>query len=728
MPFRKLGNGTQMTSQNRTLPAVPNFIWNTLPQRFGRFSSLLGVVLQDGRYLSGLPILGNSAAIVGLSSGLTAGFADRGGLPFTTNLVMLAVLLMLGILSGQAGFWAFVGFVVADTFGLIGEDAGTLSLGYAGAVIISWFFLFQLVVGLPQAARFMGGFNGRLALLNGLITAIFVGAFAELWTRLSMVALRPLFTWQGADAPLELVEFIDPRNEWMIGDLAFHKLAWLALAAGLARWILTPLIMSFAAPVSALEHNQGPKIASKVPFGLAAFGKAASFTAIVAGVFTTIVGALVFFLSITGVVAFRGYASANRVVAQWDGLMLRIPSAIRLFASYALGYYLAEALDGFFRDTLEWRTMTVAGVAIAATFSVSLLFWPQVSPAHDAPTPPEALRRLFRGTGKIAPRAALFVLMLGGSAAYAHHCSFEPGCECLRDNGALAALVAGAASLAQLLISIPAGSMVADPLPGAVPGNNSLLTELNTKLDQLRFATDAGQSARLTLELFDLLKQAKDAAELWELVGTLGVDVGVRTPLGQSVGGALTILVDPILDHLFELAPSSTLATYSKAVLAAGLKNAVYISTLDLAGASTNLGFQFIDIVLGIDALRAESLARVTGRLEHAIIVTDAMHRDQLSEQIVLQDVERSRAIEAELDPSLFNPIEQRASQQINIINDLLDLAVRQKQGENVQVDIERLSQEYSRYNPELSGIENIANYYDDFAAQVAVLLGVQGW
>ena len=161
---------------------------------------------------------------------------------------MLAVLMMLGILSGQAGFWAFLGFVIADAIGMVREDTGVLSLGYAGAVAISWFLLFQLVAGLPQAARFLGNFKGRWALLNGLVAAIFVAGGAELWTRLSMVALRPLFTWSGIDAPLELVEFIDPKNEWSIGDLAFHKLAWLALATGLSRWILTPLVESVCRP------------------------------------------------------------------------------------------------------------------------------------------------------------------------------------------------------------------------------------------------------------------------------------------------------------------------------------------------------------------------------------------------------------------------------------------------------------------------------------------------
>ena len=463
-----------MTDRPQNTSALPTFIWNTLPQRFGRLSPLLGVVLQDGRYLSGLPFLGNSLGIIGVLAGFSAGLADRGGLPYTANLWMLAVVMMLGILSGQAGFWAFLGFVIADAIGMVRADTGVLSLGCAGAAVISWFFLFQLVAGLPQAARFLGNFKGRWALLNGLVAAIFVAGGAELWTRLSMVALRPLFTWQGADAPLELVEFIDPRNEWLIGDLAFHKLAWLAFAVGLARWILTPLVESFAAPVSGVEHDGN---AREVPFGLAAFGRAVSFTAIVAGVFTTIAGALVFFISILGVVSFRGHASANQAVARWDGLMLRIPAAIRLIASYALCYYLAEALVGLFRDTLEWRTMTIAGAATAATFAVSLLFWPQVSPAHDAPTPPEVLQSLFRGAVKAVPRAMLLFLMFGASAAYAHHCSFEPGCECLTDNGALAALVAAMAVLAHLweIASRPFAPETSLPLEPTGPGSTSTL-------------------------------------------------------------------------------------------------------------------------------------------------------------------------------------------------------------------------------------------------------------
>lgn len=449
MPLQKVGD-VQMTHRQRLVLVSSEFFWNIVPGWLARLSPALGVISQDGRYLSGLPVLGNFLALFGMLVGVAFGLMDRGGLPYTANFGMLALLLVLGILSGQAGFWAFCGFVTADAIGLVRMNSASLSLGYAGAVLISWFLLFQLVAGLPLATRLMGGLRGRWAFLNGLVAAIFASGFTELWTRLSMIALRPLFTWRGREPALELVNFIEPGNDWTVGLLSLHKLAWLALAAGLCRWILTPLVSSFSAPLSVAGRYDTPPSARKVPWWLTAFGKAASVTAIIAGVFTTIAGAFFFCLSIQGAVTLRTFASANRIVALWDGWMFRIPAAIRLIASYALCFYLAEAMIALFRDTLAWRTMTTAAAATASVFAVSLLLWPQVSPGEDAPAPPKALQRLLRGTGEAVPCIAVLLLMFSASTAFAHHCSFQPGCECLLDKGALAALIAAAASLALL--------------------------------------------------------------------------------------------------------------------------------------------------------------------------------------------------------------------------------------------------------------------------------------
>lgn len=416
----------------------------------GRISPVLAAIAHDGRYLSGIPVLGVLLAPVGISIGFMAGLMDRDGLPYTASIGMLAVLMGLGIFSGRAGLWCFLGFIVADALTLFRAQTTEPSWAYGGAIVLSWFFLFQLVALLPLAARQMAGLAGRWSVLNGLISAILVTAFADLWTRLSMVALRPLFTWRGEETPLELVYFADPSNEWSLGLLVMHKLAWAAMAAALLRWLaenatarLLPLTVgSITQPL--------PQTRSQASWWLAAMAKAATSTAIIAGVFASVAGAVAFWLAILGAIAMRTFISANRFVARWDGWMSRIPVAIRLIASYALCFYLAAVLVELLRGSWEWRTMTTTAAVAATVFTVSLALWPQVAPGTVAPRPPAAIARLLRSAGQASPRIALLLLTFSATAAFAHHCSFQPGCECLTDNRALAALIAAWATLGQL--------------------------------------------------------------------------------------------------------------------------------------------------------------------------------------------------------------------------------------------------------------------------------------
>lgn len=165
-----------------------------------------------------------------------------------------------------------------------------------------------------------------------------------------------------------------------------------------------------------------------------------------------------------------------------------------------------------------------------------------------------------------------------------------------------------------------------------------------------------------------------------------------------------------------------------RAGIGAGIRNGIYLSTGDAAGVVMDASFQFIGIAIGMKGLKAESTMRVADRLDHAIMVADALRQGRLSYPALQQDIATSRAIEAELDPGPFNYIQQRAVREVNIINDLLDLASRQHRGEDIGPDIERLSRAYRDYAFELPGGANISEYYVDFAGQVAKLIGVRGW
>lgn len=186
------------------------------------------------------------------------------------------------------------------------------------------------------------------------------------------------------------------------------------------------------------------------PWWVAAVGKAAAFTALVAGVFASAMAALAWWLAVVGILALRTFVSGNPVVARWDGWMVRIPAALRLIAGYVLCFVLAEALVKLLRGGLEWRTMTVTAAVSLLSFAACLIFWPQVMPGKRAPRPPDLLQRMLRRVGSAAPKVTPIILLIMATAARAHHCSFEPGCECLTDDGSLAALIAAGACMAQL--------------------------------------------------------------------------------------------------------------------------------------------------------------------------------------------------------------------------------------------------------------------------------------
>lgn len=104
-----------------------------------------------------------------------------------------------------------------------------------------------------------------------------------------------------------------------------------------------------------------------------------------------------------------------------------------------------------------------AAAATALVFALSLPLWPQVLQGMDAPQLPVALKRLLGGVGRGGPRVTLFLFMFVATAAQAHHCSFEPGCECLTNDAALAALISGGATFAQLQAIRGMGAIIYDP-------------------------------------------------------------------------------------------------------------------------------------------------------------------------------------------------------------------------------------------------------------------------
>ncbi|MFN3522600.1 MAG: hypothetical protein ACK4YQ_10145 [Phenylobacterium sp.] len=447
----------------RALKGLAALQWRAAPRSLGRLAPGLGGALGDGAYLAGVPGLGPAAVAAALAAGLFAGFADRGLDPVYTGApYMLALLAAIGIVSGQAGLWALAGFVVADALRYARGEFGALGPAYVCAILVSWLFLAQLIVTAPQAGRLVAAFRGRLAVLNGLVAAGFAAAFVELWTRLAMVALRPLFLWRGQEVSLRLVGF--GEHETVHFGYALHDLTWIALAAGLGRWGLE-LVLTYLRPVAV---GGVPGRSLEPPWQVQVLLRGALFALVIAGLFTSLAGGVAFALAIAAVLTGRRMLSARELVARWDRLVRNAPAGLRLIASYVLAFWLAQGCVLLLRDGLGLRTMPTAAASIVLVTAATLIFWPQVPPGEAAPTPPAWVRRLLRTGAKTSPAWLGLLVLASAGSAWAHHCSFQPGCECLTAENALAALIAAATIIGLFLLD--------QTLAGAVRGLHDALT------------------------------------------------------------------------------------------------------------------------------------------------------------------------------------------------------------------------------------------------------------
>ena len=686
------------------------------------------------------PVIGRLALAACLVIGVFTGLMDRNGLPYTANLGALAVLAVLPILSGRLGLAAFAGFVLADLYAVTGDPSNQVTGFYLLGVLSSWFFLLQLLALLPVAARQLAWFRGGLARLNGLISTLLITGFVEIWTRLAIVALRPLYTWRGHDVPLELTSFADPVNEWALGPVVLHQLAWVAAATGLLRWLTDIAVHVLRPEPRAALPSRASHSSLPVPWWARAMGKAGITTATLAGVFASIPGAIAFWLAIAGAIAVRSLASASRLVARWDGWMLAIPAALRLIAGYLLCFYLAEPLIGLFRGAFEWRTMTTTGFVIIIVFAASLIFWPQVAPGQPAPAVPPALDRLFKGAANVSPGIAFLAMMVLSTAAHAHHCSFEPGCECLTDDAALAALIAGGATWAQLN-TVRFGLDANADLPGLtdmrVAGSTpsvGVWPEYMKRVEFWRTANLAGDFGNLLkqaneiADLLNYLKSLQNVDDLEQALSWLGTNLGsnvspadmarIRADIeANALAAAGQILVGKLIDMRYDQYEREGIVPpipreVSKS-LAETLVNAV---SLNLSGEIIGKGFAIADSYADV-ALQNAELVAATAAV--SVMNLDLFASGNLSYDTIQLKIGEIRQIAMRLasadgavfDGTMFN---NSTAERLTIIADLTDLRLRQLNGQPNADSYQ--SALLSRYGG--SG----------FAADFAAELGIRGW
>jgi hypothetical protein len=393
------------------------------------------------------------------------------------------VLLAAGLVSMRIGLSCLAGFALGTIIRLVLFEHIALNMNYMAALTVSWIFLGQLVWAIPSAANRLAELPRRVNIFRPLLVILLIGVLAEFWVQTAFLALRPIYTWQGAETPLELANY--GAVTWTFANLSLHRLTWLAVAvagiAALARLWLNGVVQEPALDQREHGSKEGMVFIAErfVRASLKAIPREViaglTVTVLVAGIFTSIWEAAFFALLMMSLPWWHAQLSRHQTIATIHSISRRLPPAALFVCSIALVYVLGAALATLLRDVLGARTMTTLAIVIVMTTGIVGILWPQqldsgltngegptgsnskqeqagdVSPLSLQKHLSERLARLTAVMGGFARSIAAKVigglLFVWASPAFAHHCSLLPGCECLTDPGALSALITAVVGL-----------------------------------------------------------------------------------------------------------------------------------------------------------------------------------------------------------------------------------------------------------------------------------------
>ena len=172
--------------------------------------------LADGRYLTALPGLGVIAPLAGFGVGLAVGWQrPEDQLTYTYSLLWLGLMVAVAGFGAHVGWWAAAGFVLGDLTlrgpipWLFESDLEWIT----GTRLVTYVVLWALLVYIPYAASVIPVNAARVlrvpmkeaAVARAVTLPVLAGLFTWLWTEVTPILIRPLFTSGGHGIPVEAI-------------------------------------------------------------------------------------------------------------------------------------------------------------------------------------------------------------------------------------------------------------------------------------------------------------------------------------------------------------------------------------------------------------------------------------------------------------------------------------------------------------------------------------------
>ncbi|MGL4338900.1 MAG: hypothetical protein ACRCSP_00540 [Rhodoglobus sp.] len=338
------------------------YLWLQTPLRVSRRWPMLGIAIADGNYVMRWPLVAVVAApaatVVGaLMAVILAGLTGPYDLViYTTNVIVMALFVMLGQLSGAAGVWCTVGYTLVSAAINLVSGQSLDALFVIGLLAGSAQVMIVLLVAVALIPLLVGGTRSYVRRLprgaSQWLEPIAAGAVAAIslwaWCSVAPLLIRPLFVWT-VGAPT--YEAVAPLQEQ--GGLVMVAGAGAALGrVFIERVALRGETAWFSQVLAAGFATAGSQRSSRGLGGaLGAVLSSAGIAFFLSGVISHWVEAIAVFVFFVCVFLAQNFLRGSSLVLfRW---FLRIPLVVRLLLALVITWLVCQVTVGLLWNSTE---------------------------------------------------------------------------------------------------------------------------------------------------------------------------------------------------------------------------------------------------------------------------------------------------------------------------------------------------------------------------------------
>jgi hypothetical protein len=359
-------------------------IWVDFPLFLRRISAGLAVATTDGLYLAAIPVVGLLAPILALAAGVWIGINHPGfNKVFTESLPLLSLVAAVGAASGACGFYLAIGFALGNLQNLPNIPSRylwTSDLTFYGSFALIYLLFAFLSVGVPIAAKSLAAdfilpdrvprWIRALVALSALIGLNALLVFV--WAMSAPLLIRPLYTAGGFYPDWE--PYVPLQKNWPTIMLA-------AACAAAARAVIQVALASrqgfLSDRLTRFENrfrksNRVKPLLVRIPIIIRLVARAAFFTALMTGIFSSIGQAMAAFgVLLAAQILTSALLLSGRGI--YGRFILKIPRIVRIGALAVAMYFAGQyVLSNNIASGPESFTPFVILTVISAVLSIVL--------------------------------------------------------------------------------------------------------------------------------------------------------------------------------------------------------------------------------------------------------------------------------------------------------------------------------------------------------------------